>query len=103
MRSHQERRQHERFPQVFNIHARCLSSGVTTSDAPKEFDGRIQNLSNGGACILSECPLQPGVFACCTFPVCDAPVSVPALMQVRWTVKRGQKSPIYLSGFQFIV
>jgi len=99
----QERRQHERFPQVFDVHARCLLSAETASDLPKEFDGRIQNLSNGGACILSSYPLQPAMFVRCDLPVLDAPVSVPLLMQVKWTVKRGRKSPNYVSGFQFVL
>jgi len=84
------------------VHARCLLPAGTTTGAPKEFNGRIQNLSNGGACILSSVPLPPSGFVCCNFPVLDAPVSVPALMQVRWTAKRGPKSPNYMSGFQFI-
>jgi PilZ domain len=67
-----------------------------------EFDGRIQNLSNRGACILSSFPLQPSAFVCCNFPVFDSTVSVPTLMQVRWTAKRGQKEPNYISGFEFI-
>jgi hypothetical protein len=99
----QERRQHERFPQVLDVHARCLLSFQTNGDSLKEFDGRIQNLSDGGACILSSCPLQPSQFVCCNFPVVDSNVTVPALMQVRWTAKRGQKSPNYISGFQFVV
>jgi hypothetical protein len=99
---HQERRQHERFPQVLDVHARCLLSPLN-SGSQKEFDGRIQNLSKGGACILGSCPLRPAMFVCCNFPVCDAPILVPALMQVRWTARRGQKSPNYISGFQFIV
>ena len=76
---------------------------MTPSEPPREFDGRIQNLSNGGACILSSCALPPAVFVCCPLPVCDVPVSVPTLMQVRWTAKRGQKSPNYITGFQFVV
>jgi hypothetical protein len=96
-----ERRQHERFPQALDVHGRCLISGQG-SNPPKEFDGRIQNLSNGGVCILSSFALQPAVFVCCDFPVCDVPVSIPALMQVRWTAKRGQKVPNYISGFQFV-
>jgi hypothetical protein len=98
-----ERRQHERFPQVFDVRARCLLSFQIPGEQPREFEGRIQNLSNGGACILSSCSLQPNVFVCCNFPVVDSSVSVPALMQVRWTAKRGQKSPNYVSGFQFVV
>jgi hypothetical protein len=101
--SDSERRQHERFPQVIDVHARSLISGQTTGAHPKEFDGRIQNLSSGGICILSSIPLQATMFVCCGFPVPDAPVSIPALMQVKWTVKRGGKSPSYISGLQFVV
>ena len=101
-----ERRQHERFPQVFEVHARGLRSFHTMdapSKEPKEFDCRIHNLSNGGVCVLSSRPLQPSTFVCCTFPVFESPVSIPTLMQVRWSVKRGQKSPSYMSGLQFVV
>lgn len=101
--SDQERRQHERFPQVLEIHARGLRSSHAAGAPPKEFDGRIHNLSNGGVCILSSIPLQAATFICCSFPVADAPVSIPALMQVRWSVKRGNKSPSYISGLQFVV
>jgi hypothetical protein len=88
---------------VFEVHARSLLSAQTTGALPKEFDGRIHNLSNGGVCILSSYPLQAALFVCCKFPVFDSPVSIPTLMQVRWTVKRGQKSPSYISGLQFVV
>ena len=101
-----ERRQHERFPQVFEVHARTLRSGQEAGPepkGPKEFDCRIHNLSNGGVCVLSSAPLAASTFVCCNFPVFDSPVSIPTLMQVRWTVKRGQKSPNYISGLQFVV
>jgi len=100
-----ERRQHERFPQVFEVHARNLRSFHTAGTQPKqlkEFDCRIHNLSNGGVCVLSSRPLEPSTFMCCSFPVFDSPVSIPTLMQVRWSVKRGQKSPSYISGLQFV-
>jgi PilZ domain len=99
----QERRQHERFPQVVEVHARSLLSVPADGAQPKEFSGRIHNLSNGGICILSSSPLQAAMFLCCSFPVPDAPVSIPVLMQVRWSVKRGNKSPSYISGLQFVV
>ena len=101
-----ERRQHERFPQVLDVHARCLLSGPEDSqpqDLPKEFEGRIQNLSKSGACILSSVPLPPSAFVSCDFPLVDAPVSIPTLMQVRWTVKKGRKAPNYISGFEFVI
>jgi len=99
-----ERRRYERFPQVLDVHARCLLSAQAPANGPqKEFDGRLHNLSNGGICILSSSPLQPSTFLCCSFPVFEAPVAVPALMQVKWTVKRGQKSPNYISGLEFVI
>jgi hypothetical protein len=101
--SDQERRQHERFPQVLEVHAKSLLSVQTNGPLPKEFDGRVHNLSNGGVCILSSTPLQASMFVRCSFPVSDAPVSIPAVMQVRWSVKRGNKSPSYISGLQFVV
>ncbi len=101
--SEQERRQHERFPQALEVHARSLRSHETAGAPAKEFQGRIHNLSNGGVCILSSTPLEASMFLCCSFPATDAPVSLPVLMQVRWCVKRGQKSPSYISGLQFVV
>jgi hypothetical protein len=101
--SDRERRQFARFPQVLDVHARCLlPANAAPGSAPKEFDGRIHNLSNGGVCILSSFPLQPSMFICCNFPISDAPVAVPTFMQVRWSVKQGQKSPNYISGLQFV-
>ncbi len=98
-----ERRQHQRFPQILDVHARSFLSSQTVGSVPVEFDARIHNLSNGGVCILSSKPLQADTFVCCNFSVFDGPVSIPALMQVRWTVKRGQKSTTYISGLQFVV
>jgi len=89
---------------MLEVHARSLLSDQTTSaPPPKEFDGRIHNLSNGGVCILSSYPLQAATFLCCDLPVFDGPVSIPTLMQVRWTAKRGNKSASYISGLQFVV
>ncbi|MGO8983791.1 MAG: PilZ domain-containing protein [Terriglobales bacterium] len=101
--SDRERRQHERFPQVFEVHARTLLSNRTTSARPKQFDGRIHNLSNGGICILSSSPLQADTFVCCDLQLFDVPVSIPTLMQVRWTTKHGNNSASYISGLQFVV
>jgi len=99
----QERRQHERFPQLLEVRARSLLSGPSVGPGPQEFDGRIHNLSDGGFCILSSNPLKTDTFVCCSLRVLDAPVSIPTLLQVRWTAKHGQKCPNYISGLQFVV
>lgn len=88
---------------MFDVRARSLLSGQTTGPLPKEFAGRIHNLSNGGVCILSSLPLQASMFVCCSFPASDVPVAIPTLMQVRWTAKRGNKAKSYISGLQFVV
>ena len=97
-----ERREHPRFPQVLDVHARSLSSVHSTPMPEKEFDGRVQNLSAGGVCILSSLPLPASSFVRCDIAMPDIPVAIPTLMQVRWTAKRGHKTLNYLSGLRFI-
>jgi len=97
-----ERRQHQRFPQVLEVRAKSLPPVQTPLISPKEFDGRIQNVSRGGACILSTLPLPAASFVKCDINVPDLPISIPTLMQVRWSAKRGHKSVSYLSGLSFI-
>lgn len=82
---------------------RSLLSSQTTGAVPKPFDGRIHNLSDGGVCIISSDPLQADTFVCCNFEAPDVPVLIPSLMQVRWTVKHGQKPARYISGLKFVV
>jgi hypothetical protein len=88
---------------MLEVHAKSLLSAETKGALPKEFEGRIHNLSNGGLCILSSSPLQADTFVCCSLAVPDTPVLIPTLMQVRWTVKQGQKPPTYISGLKFVV
>lgn len=70
--------------------------------APREVLGRIQNLSEGGVCLMSSQPLPVSTFVCCEIAVPDMPVSIPALMQVRWSAKRG-KDGHHMNGLRFIV
>lgn len=69
--------------------------------APREVQGRIQNLSQGGICIMSSQPLPVATFFCCEIAMPDIPVSIPALMQVRWTAKRGREAN-YINGLRFV-
>jgi len=70
--------------------------------APREVQGRIQNLSEGGICLMSSQPLPVSSFVCCEITMPDIPVSIPALMQVRWTAKRGREANRYIQGLRFI-
>ena len=97
-----ERRLYQRFPQVLEVRARSLPPVQTPLIPSREFDGRIQNVSKGGACILSSLPLPAASFVHCDISVPDLPITIPALMQVRWSAKRGHKNVSYLSGLSFI-
>jgi PilZ domain len=71
--------------------------------SPIEFTGRIQNISEGGISLLSECPLEPTTFIRCSILSPDIPVPIPTLMQVRWSVvRRDHETQSYLSGLLFV-
>ena len=97
-----DRRQHTRFPQVLEVHSRSLPPVDATHTTPQEIHGRIQNVSQGGICIMSSAPLPPATFVCCEITVPDLPVPIPTLMQVRWTTKRGKTADHYINGLRFI-
>jgi len=97
-----ERREHARFPQALEVCARSMPPVHATYPGSKEIRGRIQNLSQGGICIMSSQPLAVATFVFCEIAVPDVPVSIPALMQVRWTAKRGRETQQYIYGLRFI-
>ena len=51
---------------------------------------------------MSSQPLPVSSFVCCEITMPDIPVSIPALMQVRWTAKRGREANRYIQGLRFI-
>lgn len=51
--------------------------------------------------MVSTLPLQVSSFVCCQIAVPDVPVSIPTLMQVRWTNGRDNGSR-YINGLRFV-
>lgn len=97
-----DRREHARFPQAIDVRARTMPP-VRASHAPsKEIQGRIQNVSQGGVCILSTQPLPISTYVFCEIAMPDIPVSIPSLMQVQWSAKRGRDAHHYIQGLRFI-
>jgi hypothetical protein len=88
---------------MLEVRARSLQSVEASSTPLKDFEGRVQNLSQGGICLLSSTPLQASTFVRCDISMPDLPVSVPTLLQVRWTSKRDPRTMNYLSGLRFVV
>ena len=97
-----DRRLHARFPQALEVRARSMPPVTAAHSTPGEVEGRIQNLSQGGICIMSSQPLPVSNFVFCDISVPDIPVTIPALMQVRWTAKRGREANRYMNGLRFI-
>lgn len=97
-----ERRQHARFPQALEVRTRTLPPVRARYAAPREIRGRIQNLSEGGACILSSQLLPVSTFVSCEIVAPDVPVPIPSLMQVRWNARGGKDNQHFLSGLRFI-
>jgi len=51
---------------------------------------------------MSTQPLAVSTFLVCEIAMPDIPVSIPALMQVRWTVKRGKEPQHFVNGLSFV-
>lgn len=97
----QDRRQHTRFPQTLEVTAQTLPPVHVAATGSTEITGRIQNVSEGGICMVSALPLQVASFVCCQIAVPDVPVSIPTLMQVRWTSTRGNNAR-HINGLRFV-
>jgi hypothetical protein len=64
--------------------------------------GRIQNMSKGGICFLSQHPIGQASLLRCEIGMSDVPLAVPTLARVCWTKKQNPESNSYLSGLQFL-
>jgi hypothetical protein len=98
-----DRRQYPRFPQLLELRARevqPLGSGI---EPEKAVVGRVQNVSKGGLCLVSPQPMARSCLVRCEISVSEIPVSIPTLMQVRWTRKKSLQADTYLTGLQFLL
>jgi len=96
-----ERRQFTRYPHVLDVQARELSP-LPDAKAVHAVQGRIQNLSRGGLCILSSEPIATTSLVLCEIVLPEMPVSIPALLNVRWSERRQVTHDSYLYGLQFV-
>ena len=100
-----DRRQHPRFPQLLELQARevqTLGSG-SEIEIEKAVIGRVQNVSRGGICLVSPQPMAQSCLVRCEIAVSEIPVSIPTLMQVRWTRKQSLQADTYVTGLQFVL
>jgi hypothetical protein len=80
-----------------------LTSLGTPQQQPKTvISGRIQNVSQGGACLQSDRPIPVSSLVRCEIVVPGTRAAVPTLMQVRWTQKTSTNGS-YKIGLQFLL
>jgi hypothetical protein len=53
--------------------------------------------------MMSAHPMRPSSLVHCDIGVTETPISIPTLMEVRWTEKQTFQSESYLSGLQFLL
>ena len=63
----------------------------------------MQNLSRGGLCLVSPQAMVRACLVRCEISVSEIPVTIPTLMQVRWTRKQSLQADTYLAGLQFLL
>jgi hypothetical protein len=97
-----DRRSHPRFPQILEIEAHEVLPLKTDEKEKPPVLGRIQNMSKGGICFLSQTPITRASLLRCEIGITDVPLSIPTLALVRWTKKQNLESSSYLSGLQFL-
>jgi hypothetical protein len=80
-----------------------LTSLGTPQQHPKTvISGRIQNVSQGGACLQSDRPIPVSSLVRCEIVVPGTRAAIPTLMQVRW-IQRNSISGGYTIALQFLL
>lgn len=99
--SGRERRRFARYSLVSKLKGRDLLFRPS-KEGQRVVQGRIRNISAGGLCLLTNRPAKESHVLRCELPLPGIPVSIPTLMQVRWTRQAPGKLR-YLIGLQFLV
>jgi hypothetical protein len=81
---------------------KLASLGISRKEPKTVIRGRIQNLSQGGVCFLSNRSIPVSSLVLCEIVVSGTRVAIPTLMQVRWT-ERNPTSGRTNIGLQFLL
>jgi hypothetical protein len=99
----QAQRHDPRFPCSLELRASKLVSLGTPQQGPKTIiSGRIENVSQSGACLLSDRSIPTSSVVRCEIVVPGTRAAIPTLMQVRWAQKTSTNGR-YKIGLQFLM
>ena len=101
IRTRKERRANRRYPVRWRLEGRGLSFLGFADHQEEGLRGEVQNLSQGGLCVISERPIQKSsVLRCEIFPD-TVPAGIPTVMEVRW-IEAPAKSSGTRVGLRFL-
>ena len=100
----QAQRHDPRFPCSLELRASKLASLGTPQHGPEKtaIRGRLQNVSQGGVCLLTDRSIPASSLVRCEIVVPGTRAAIPTLMQVRWAQKTSTNGR-YKIGLQFLM
>src|SRR5579862_4494379 len=99
-----ERRHEDRFPQSLEVTVKELPDEDSAGDLdPSTVSGRILNISQKGACLITPSPVKKSSILRCEIPICGAQPCVATLMRVRWTHQQDFEPGSFISGLEALL
>ena len=102
--SQSDRRHEVRLPQILDVIVRELPLlGSEENSEICSVAGRVQNISQGGVCLVTPSPIGKASVLRCEIAIGDAPLRIATLMQVRWTRKQSAMPESFISGLEVLL
>ena len=98
--SGRERRRHPRYRVSGELRARELPLLGSPKGHKGVIRGRVQNISTGGFCVLTDQAMKVSNLVRCEVRLLKIPVAIPVVLQVRW-IHRNSEEYAYKVGMQF--
>ena len=99
-----DRRHEVRLPQTFDVIVRELPQlGAVEESEICSVAAHVQNISQGGVCLITPCPVGKAAVVRCEVAIGDAPLRVATLMQVRWTRRQSAQPESFVSGLEVLL
>jgi hypothetical protein len=99
-----DRRHEARFPESLEVSVRELPQlGSAENPEVCTMAARVQNISQGGVCLVTSCPIEKSSLIRCEIAIGDAPMHFATLMQVRWTRKQSAAPESFISGLEALL
>ncbi len=96
-----EKRASQRYPVHWRLEGRGISFLGFVDEREEILRGQVQNLGQGGLCLLAENPIQKSsVLRCEIFPN-EVQAGIPTIVEVRW-MERNSGQPGTKVGLRFL-